>query len=210
MPPLSPTAHWSRRLFEDQFESWIFGRYWKQHACSLAETTRHALISGEYVWGNSQDAELKDWAAPAIQYCRALEYELKRRLYNPCPSHYPANKLGFTLGTVVFAYREQQAKATAIWGIFLSLVRQSGSNTDEFEDLIQRIVSGKVKEKRNTLAHGGAITQDMAQALWEIVIGDRHTPGVLCWLADFMASHFALALTIFPNRFRNFLHHCVP
>ena len=95
-----------------------------------------------------------------------------------------ASKLGFTLGAVVFAYQGQQEKATAIWSIFLSLVRQSGCNTDEFEDLIQRIVSGKVKEKRNTLAHGGAITKDMAQALREIVIGDRNTPGVLCWLAE--------------------------
>jgi hypothetical protein len=169
---------------EDQFESWIFGRYWKQHARSLAETTRHALISGEYVWGNYQDAELQDWAAPAIQYCRALEYELRRRLYNPCSSCYPTSKSGFTLGTVMFAYQGRETKAAPIWNLFLSLVRQSGSNTDEFEDLMQRIVSGKVKEKRNTLAHGGAITQAMAQTLREIVIGDRHTPGVLCWLAE--------------------------
>lgn len=88
------------------------------------------------MWGNSQDAELQDWAAPAIQYCRTLEYELKRWLYNPRPSHYSASKLGFTLGAVVFAYQGQQEKATAIWSIFLSLVRQSGCNTDEFEDLI--------------------------------------------------------------------------
>ena len=84
----------------------------------------------------------------------------------------------------MFAYQGRETKAAPIWNLFLSLVRQSGSNTDEFEDLMQRIVSGKVKEKRNTLAHGGAITQAMAQTLREIVIGDRHTPGVLCWLAE--------------------------
>lgn len=173
------------RSIEESFERWIFGKYWKEHARSLAETTRHALISGEYVWQNYQKVELQDWAAPAIQYCRALEFELKRRLYQPCPSKYIPllNKAGFTIGTVTYAYQ----KRDAIWQIFLSLVTQSSSNTEAFKLCMQRLYTEHIKEKRNQLAHGETITRETARVLREVVIGDRSEPGVLCWLAENLA-----------------------
>ena len=42
------------------------------------------LISGEYVWTQFQRTTIEDWAACAVQYTRALEYELHRRFYDPC------------------------------------------------------------------------------------------------------------------------------
>lgn len=65
------------------------------------QKTRQYL--GEYVWLNYQEVTLKDWAAPAIQYCRALEFELRRRLYDPCPQKYLLTRVGFTLGTITNA-----------------------------------------------------------------------------------------------------------
>lgn len=59
---------------ENMFEAWIFGDYWKRHSRSLDEHSRNALVSGEFVWQNYQETALQDWAAPAIQYCRALEH----------------------------------------------------------------------------------------------------------------------------------------
>ncbi len=173
------------RSIGESFERWIFGEYWQEHARSLAETTRHALISGEYVWQNYQKAELQDWAAPAIQYCRALEFELKRRLYHPCPPKYIPllNKAGFTIGTVTSAYQ----KRDAIWQLFLSLVTQSSSNPEAFTLRMQRLSTEQINEKRNQLAHGETITRETARLLREAVIGDRSKPGVLGWLAEHLA-----------------------
>lgn len=163
----------------------FFRDYWMQHKRSLAEATRHALISGEYVWLHYQKVQLQDWAAPAIQYCRALEHELKRRLYNPCPGSYPPNKAGFTIGTVEYAYQEQQYKARPLlWQIFLDRVKRSGGKRDEFESLLRRLSAAKVKDQRNMLAHGGKVSRESAQMLREIIVGERNRPGVLIWLAE--------------------------
>jgi hypothetical protein len=168
---------------------WIFGDYWQRHERSLAETTRHALISGEYVWQNYQAVDLHDWAAPAIQYCRALEGELKRRLYQPCPEQYARilNSSGFTIGTVIFAYNGKGANQPAIWTIFRTLAIQSGSDPNELRQCIEWIEREQVKEKRNQLAHGGPITRETASVLREIVVGMPGKPGILHWLAEHLA-----------------------
>ncbi len=171
---------------EENFERWVFGPYWKQHPCCLSVETRNSLLSGEYVWQNYQEATLQDWAAPAIQYCRALEHELKRRLYNPCPNKYLLNRSGFTLGTITTAYTrhsfEREAKIN--WETLIWRVRQSGSDSSTFEQIIHRMIAENIKDKRNLLAHGSAITGEIASSLRESIIGDRNKPGILCWLVE--------------------------
>jgi hypothetical protein len=44
----------------------------------------------------------------------------------------------------------------------------------------------KIKDKRNLLAHGEAITQQTASSLRENIIGNRTKPGILCWLVEHM------------------------
>ena len=61
------------RSTEEHFERWVFGAYWKQHPRCLSRVTRNCLVSGEVVWQNAQEIGMPDWAAPAIQFCRALE-----------------------------------------------------------------------------------------------------------------------------------------
>ncbi|BCL80116.1 hypothetical protein ccbrp13_25810 [Ktedonobacteria bacterium brp13] len=183
---LAGTAQMTQQI-EEKFASWVFGTCWEKDPHSLAANTRHTLISGEYVWQQYQEVTLQDWAAPAIQYCRALEFELKRRLHNPSASDYPPNGPGFTLGTVDLAYRDRNKSSgngRIIWRIFLHLVKQSNSDPKQFEELMRRIHTQNVKDSRNSLAHGGAITKETAQTLREIVIGDRSNPGILCWLAE--------------------------
>jgi hypothetical protein len=154
----------------------------------LAEATRNSLVSGEQVWQNYQEIKLEDWAAPAIQYCRALEHELQRRLYNPCSGKYMLSKAGFTLGTITSAYirRSSDREAKNNWETFIWLVRESGSQPHEFESIIKHMVEHAIKDKRNQLAHGGAITREIASSLRESVIGDRKKTGILCWLAENM------------------------
>jgi hypothetical protein len=164
---------------------WIFGTHWHEHTRCLDETTRNALISGEQVWQHYQNVQLQDWAAPAIQFCRALEHKLKRRLYTPFAASYPANASGFTLGTVAFAYKRNNKNALTIWSLFLQAVRNSGSDELIFEQVVQVMVNGKLKDKRNELAHGNAIPHETALALRELVLGkNRSQPGILCWLAE--------------------------
>lgn len=171
---------------EEHFEHWVFGQYWKQHPRCLTQEARNSLVSGEFVWQHYQNATLHDWAAPAIQYCRALELELKRRLYQPCPEKYPPSRAGFTLGTIIHAYSKQHsdANASATWAIFVSLITQSGSDITTFERIAQQMNTDQIKEKRNTLAHGNAIPKEVASVLRESVIGTRYKPGILCWLAE--------------------------
>ncbi|MEO6889724.1 MAG: hypothetical protein ABI456_10540 [Ktedonobacteraceae bacterium] len=171
------------KAIEENFERWAFGQYWQRHPRSLAETTRNALISGEQVWQNYQETTLEDWAAPAIQYCRALEFELKRRLYAPKAHEFVLSKAGFTLGTITTAYSVPGGKN---WQLFMQCVNDSGSSMAEFEHIVQRLVNEQIREKRNQLAHGDVITREVATTLREFVSGDRNWPGVLCWLAEGM------------------------
>lgn len=126
--------------------------------------------------------------APAIQYCRALELELRRRLYAPCSHKYTLNSAGFTLGTITSAYknRNRDVKAKANWNVFLECIAQSGSSIDEFQQTVQWMDSAALKEKRNMLAHGEAITKEHATSLRESVIGGRSRPGMLCWLVEYV------------------------
>jgi len=65
-------------------------------------------------------------------------------------------------------------------------VRQSGGNPHEFEQIIQHMLDENIKDKRNLLAHGGAVTAEIASSLRDSIIGDLNKPGVLCWLAIYV------------------------
>ena len=176
------------KSIEENFERWVFGPYWKQHPSCLSEATRNALVSGEYVWQHYQEIKLEDWAAPAIQYCRALEHELRRRLYKPCPDKYKLTKAGFTLGTITSAYSRRFSDTTAKnnWETFSWLVTNAGSEPQEFERIVKQMIDENIKDKRNLLAHGDAVTSEAATSLRESIIGDRNNPGILCWLAEYL------------------------
>lgn len=168
------------RSIEENFERWVFGEHWQRHRQSLSEAARNSLISGEYVWQNAQGVDLQDWAAPAIQYCRALEFELKRRLYLPCQQRYTFSKAGFTLGAIIYAYEKRDGN----WQAFCQRILDSGSSIRDFEALVQRMANEAIKEKRNAIAHGGVITCQLAQELRESIIGGRSKPGILCWIVE--------------------------
>lgn len=172
---------------ERTFKDWAFSGYWDQGQRCLAETTRHSLVSGEHIWENYSTANvLQDWAAPAIQYCRTLEFELKRRLYFPLRRAYTSinGPGGFTLGTITHAYdyRSTSASDRATWNTMLS--RIDPARRGEFEQLVQRMSQAKIHDKRNRLAHGEAISKELATDLHEIVIGNMHKPGILRTLAE--------------------------
>src|SRR5947209_3422212 len=194
-------------LIEASFEEWIFGKYWKSHSRCLAEETRNILLSGTYVWNEYQQTTLSDWAAPAIQYCRALETEMKRRLhdYYPDPKHhYPdISKKGFnvpsgnmTLGAVetIYKLKDRHAKDTNEanrigmarhnWSLCCAIVTYSRADIATFETILKQMVDGHVSHNRNELAHAGPISEKIAQQLRDTIIGCRDKVGILYRLVE--------------------------
>jgi len=172
---------------EEQFEHWVFGDYWQRHPRCLAPETRHILLSGEYVWHEYTQTGLDDWAAPAIQYCRALERELKRRLYTPHQTAYKFKEHQWTFGRPIHLYQNRltgKGDDQHHWSLIQSLVAQSGSDLQQFEGLMQRICDGQIGDHRNELAHGKPVDKQQAQALREAILGKRNQPGILYCLAE--------------------------
>jgi hypothetical protein len=174
---------------EDMFERWVFGDYWRAHSRSLSQAARTMLISGEYVWQEYQQTPLDDWAAAAIQFCRALEHELKRRMYKAGMTHYKLPKAGWTLGMPLYACMHkdesgQETNALRNWNIMLNLVQKSGADPAAFEQTLARIEHEQVKRYRNTLAHSDKAAQHIAETLRHVIIGNRRQPGVLSWLVE--------------------------
>ena len=176
-------------MIEENFERWIFGEYWKRHERCLAEETRRMLVSGEYVWYEYSQAQLEDWAAPAIQYCRALEREMKRRMYEPCPALYSFKDHQWSLGKPAHFYTWRingKDEDKRHWGVIISLVARSGSDLQAFEVMMQRLCDACIADLRNELAHGKPIAKPKAQALREAILGNRGQPGILLALAELL------------------------
>lgn len=164
---------------------WIFAEYWQEHPRCLDGATRRSLVSGEHIWKAYGDTTtLQDWAAPAIQYCRTLEFEIKRRLYIPCQHLYKGLSLpgSFTLGTLPYAHQQKDANAQRLWQTILS--RVPGNKRNQFEHLVQLMASAEVSKKRNALAHGATISKETAAELRELVIGHPGQQGLLRQLAE--------------------------
>jgi hypothetical protein len=115
-----------------------------------------------------------------------LEFEIKRRLYFPIRRSYAfiSGPGGFTLGTITHAYdyRHTSASDRSTWNTMLS--RIAPEKRGEFEQIIRRMSQEKIHEKRNKLAHGEAITKELAADLHKLVIGTMNKPGILRTLAE--------------------------
>jgi hypothetical protein len=158
----------------------IFGKAWKlppENPHGLSEEVRHMLVSGEYVWGEFQQANVQDWAACAVQYMRALEREMGRRLYEPC-NRALINRHGhtmqsheFTFGTPGNIYRRRQSNQRHNWQTLLTCVVQPGNASEQdFSALLQDIDA--IKDWRNRIAHGKSVDRSLANQVREAVLGD--------------------------------------
>jgi hypothetical protein len=176
------------RAIEENFKRWIFPGHWMEGSRQLADKTRDMLVSGEYVWYEYSDSNLNDWAAPAIQYCRALEYEVRRRLYYQRSRDFRFRRgTRWTLGTLLYLYTHRHARSgddAHNWSIIVDLVAAAGSSLTEFEGVVDRFVTAQIVDHRNHLAHGEPVPQSIAEGLRNNIIGDRGQPGILCWLIE--------------------------
>jgi hypothetical protein len=181
---------------EDTFKNWIFREYWKDHQRALAPKTRDILLSGEYVWYEYQKVELIDWAAPAVQYCRALEFEFKRRIYHhrPAsakgaaldPSAFRVSGAGWTLGSLKQLYVNPTALKGDLahnWNVLKAILLRAGCDINALLNTLEVFEFEGIAKHRNALAHGEIVTQTVAQDLRAKIIGAGGQPGLLCWLA---------------------------
>ncbi len=149
----------------------IFGSYWQQtreQPHGLPKEVRHMLISGEYVRGlfMSNDSIL-DWAACAVQYVRALEHELRRRVYEPCKS--VLENKGFTFGTPGYILKKRFDEQEKNRHIFLSYVVQPNNATEsDFVHLLEDIES--LRDLRNSVAHTQSVNKLKAIQIYNTVL----------------------------------------
>lgn len=192
-------------LQQEKYFRRVFGGYWEKQARCLSSDTRNMLLSGEYVWDEYQNTELKDWAAPAVQYCRALEREIKRRVYDYYPRFHNGRRgerqrsfdRELTLGTVetIVSFKDKDlrnarsgdyankiASAQRNWALFEEITRSSGANPDDLEEILWRMVNANVAQIRNRLAHGEHIERRDAEKLRDIILGENEEIGILHWL----------------------------
>jgi hypothetical protein len=60
----------------------------------------------------------------------------------------------------------------------------SKSSIDDFDNALWHFTNDGVSEKRNLLAHGTIITQNVAQSLRNSIIGNKGIPGFLTWIVE--------------------------
>jgi hypothetical protein len=172
----------------------IFGLHWSDSddPRGLPEDVRNMLISGEFVYYEFEKGGVVDWAASAVQYVRAVERELHRRLYDrfgqPSPLHNfkgkPLKPHHFTFGTVSTAYHGRN-HGSHNWQVFLNrAVTTSGSRPSTFEQVIDVVVG--LHQLRNQIAHSEKIDQTKAQHVREITLGNAKK-SLASALKDFIA-----------------------
>ncbi|GAB4172365.1 MAG: hypothetical protein Fur005_34120 [Roseiflexaceae bacterium] len=174
---------------ERTLQEWVFGEYWsdQQHLRGLPQLVRQMLVSGEYVWVQFQNSSVEDWAACAVQYTRALEFEIHRRIYQPCGNRLvtregtPMGPNQFTIGTVIHLYSMRRQNSN--WQTIQEhVVQPSGIDEASMRDLCMAIES--VRTARNKVAHTEHVDANLAKHIREQVLGKQGQPGLLIRLAQ--------------------------
>lgn len=80
--------------------------------------------------------------------------------------------------------REKIEVAKNDWRLCEAITKRSGCKIEDFEQIIQRITTSGIAQRRNQLAHGEPISQDDAQVLRTAIIGQKEKPGILIWLVE--------------------------
>ena len=174
------------RFIEKYLEHSLFSDYWSHHAHSLSAQTRKMLISGEYVWDVCEKATLGDWTIALVQYLRALEYELRRRLYLPQRGSF--RKIGqtqWTLAKLTYLHLHHSSNDDIHnWNVLCRRITDVGYTQQEFEQMVQQLVTEGIVKHRNSLSRGEMVSRQVAEALRAVILGSRQQPEILSWLAE--------------------------
>jgi hypothetical protein len=95
----------------------------------------------------------------------------------------------FTLGTIPYIYQNRRYKEQHNWNQLCQRIKGSGGNVAEFATIAQRLCNEEISQKRNKLAHGENIDQQLATELHESIIGDGENHGILRWIVKNVATY---------------------
>lgn len=168
------------RQIEDKFSGWVLPEVWQGVPKALHEQSRHMLMAGEYIWLEVEDSELKEWAACAVQFVRALEFEMKRRIYYPCKGrllHQNGRIMQdnqFTYGTTGAIERIRGAN----WQIVLTHIATPNRLEEDELAALFRAIEG-LRQSRNKVAHTDFVDRSLAERIRNAVLGTAQQPGLL-------------------------------
>ncbi|KPV53319.1 hypothetical protein SE17_10360, partial [Kouleothrix aurantiaca] len=169
---------------EHYFRNMFFRGYWsdEQHERGLPKPVRDMLVSGEFVYLQFQMSSIEDWAACAVQFTRALEYEIHRRLYEPSgqrligKGNRPMQPRDFTFGSAYYLYKNRAQNTN--WSTTLERVARP-SNIDE-QSLITLLEEiDTLRSARNKVAHTHKVDAALAEQIRDVVLGGHGRPGLL-------------------------------
>ncbi len=153
----------NRKVHEDMLPL-IFGDRWsKDEKYSLSPKTRDMLIIGQCMWYEFIEAEISfdDWSIAGIMYCRALEHELKGRLYYPVKDDFEyIREDQWTLGKPISIFNAQYyPRGRNNWATLKNrFVEKEAPITQEDTATFFIESLNKMKEIRNALAHGAPVS----------------------------------------------------
>ncbi|GAA5528201.1 hypothetical protein [Herpetosiphon gulosus] len=164
---------------------WVFRQYAnrQQHAHGLPQTVWDMLVSGEFAWSEFSKHQVTDWAAVAVQYVRAVEHELKQRLYYGCGGdNYlkangtkPLKEKNFTFGTVNYALEHCTNEVN--WNIFVQRAMAFGHSEATFKTVVSDLM--QLYKLRNEIAHSSSISRQQAEFVRTVTIGKPGEEGAL-------------------------------
>lgn len=181
----------------NNFRQWVFGDYWDTNSYQLSEQAREMLVSGEYIWNEVKDVRLEDWAACAVQYLRAFEYELHRRVYDVCNNQLikqqyskvqPMKPNEFTFGSLGGIYNNRTNDTPPFrnatnWSVLLEYVaKPMGLSEADFGELCRK--TSELAKSRNEVAHTKLISREKVQEIRDRVLGKLNQPGELLQLCQ--------------------------
>ena len=168
----------------------IFGAYWATAPDCLHENVRNMLIAGEYVSTQLADSAINDWAVSAVQFVRALEYEMTRRLFHMCRGKLVSRgqvmqEKHFTFGTPGYIVQNYTTKAQHNWAVWeYSILEPFKVDKKQFMSLLTEI--NTLTQARNKIAHKDVVTQALAEDVRTKILGKRNQDGLLLQLIEML------------------------
>ena len=169
----------------------------------LEELTRNFLITGESVFRAFRTVKEVDFAAPAVEFAKALEVELNAKLINRFRSYYKSfskriqqkdrrrsvllSDKELTLGQIKHELKEIISNSNAVYVIFREYLKQKSDSpdfwldSDKFPKTLQIITD----RYRNGAAHTKRITLKLFEEWRNLLLGLKDESSLLLQVVKF-------------------------
>jgi hypothetical protein len=164
------------RPIEDSLRSGSLKRYWQKDVQAIEQKSRDMLLAGEFIWYEVEKATIQDWAACAVQYLRAFENEMKRRIYEMAKADlvfkgYRMEAFKFTFGVPgkIFKYNSYDDRQNQE-AIRRHIIQPNKLNERDVIAFFKKI--DELSQYRNSVAHVDKVTKRDAEYVRRTILGD--------------------------------------